>query len=112
MDDRELWMLDGLCRGVRDRTIFFPTKPNTSAGRRAKRVCEKCPVRVDCYKYAMSNNELGVWGGTDEFDRALHRVLLSSGSLTELVPHKLDNLNELVTVTETYAVDITFDLSL
>jgi len=38
--------------------------------RDAKRVCESCPVREECLKYAMDNDErFGIWGGLSERER-------------------------------------------
>lgn len=40
----------------------------------AKAVCELCPVRQECFDYAIANNEqLGVWGGTSERERRRYR---------------------------------------
>lgn len=36
----------------------------------AKAVCESCPVREACLRYALeTNQEAGVWGGTSEEER-------------------------------------------
>lgn len=36
----------------------------------AKRVCRTCPIMMECRAYAIRNEErLGVWGGTDRWDR-------------------------------------------
>ena len=100
--DRD-WMLYGLCRDRADRSIFFPTTPNSATGRIAKSVCKKCPVRADCYKFALENNELGIWGGTDEWERSLHRVILESGIMAG---H--EEVQKHTTVTDTMSISITF----
>lgn len=49
-----------LGRGLRDQ----------EATKRAKRVCDECPVRVACVEYAISGRIVdGVWGGTDGAER-------------------------------------------
>lgn len=36
----------------------------------ARRVCEPCPVRLECLKFAFRNNEeYGIWGGLDNYER-------------------------------------------
>jgi len=40
---------------------------------RMKAVCRTCPVIVECLEWAMKHREKGVWGGTNEEDRAVLR---------------------------------------
>lgn len=35
----------------------------------AKRICDGCPLRIDCLEYALNNTEIGIWGGTTEEQR-------------------------------------------
>ena len=67
-DDGELaWQTDALCAQT-DPEAFFPEKGGST--RDAKRVCESCPVREECLKYAMDNDErFGIWGGLSERER-------------------------------------------
>ena len=37
----------------------------------AKKVCKECPLVRQCLEYALINNEIGVWGGTTEYERRL-----------------------------------------
>ena len=37
--------------------------------RDAKTVCISCDARLACLKYALDNNEIGIWGGTTEGER-------------------------------------------
>lgn len=69
------WQIHGLCRAV-DSTIFFPPahfehKPEREAReKRAKAVCNECPVRSECLEWALSTREPhGVWGGYAEGER-------------------------------------------
>lgn len=49
-----------LGRGLRDQ----------EATTRAKRVCEQCPVRMDCLNFALDGRiNDGIWGGTDGTER-------------------------------------------
>ena len=57
------WQLEAVCNQT-DPDAFFPAYPNQA--RRAMMVCAKCPVKKECYDYAIKNNEeYGVWGGVD-----------------------------------------------
>lgn len=43
---------------------FFANKPAQQY--QAKKLCESCPVRRDCVKWALDNKQLwGIWGGLD-----------------------------------------------
>ena len=35
----------------------------------AKKICQNCPVRVQCRDYALSTRVTGIWGGTTEAER-------------------------------------------
>jgi WhiB family transcriptional regulator, redox-sensing transcriptional regulator len=61
------WMSKACCRGS-DADSFFPS--NGLGVEAVRRVCEACPVRVDCLEYALANRlDYGVWGGTSERER-------------------------------------------
>lgn len=64
------WIREGLCVGVEDPEIFFPTRGAGKADA-AKAICAECPVRRECLRYALkAPEEHGVWGGLDEVERA------------------------------------------
>jgi len=74
---QESWAARGACRQS-DPDLFFPVAARGPALRqlaRAKSVCERCPVRVQCLEYALqSGQSFGVWGGASEEERRLmHR---------------------------------------
>jgi hypothetical protein len=51
----------GLCSKV-DPDTFFPEVGRNV--REAKRICQDCPVRIDCLTWALDHSErYGVWGG-------------------------------------------------
>ena len=57
-----------------DPEIFFATRAR--AERRAKSICDRCPVRMECLTFALQSKvEFGVWGGTNGKER---RALLQS----------------------------------
>lgn len=67
----EGWWLQAECRGLttaeRD-DIFFPDRGAPT--KTAKAICKVCPVREDCLKHALDNNErFGIWGGLSERER-------------------------------------------
>ncbi|MEV5955700.1 WhiB family transcriptional regulator [Streptomyces sp. NPDC051987] len=71
MDD---WRDHAECR-YEDPDLFFPigtTGPSLHQTRQAKAVCERCPVREPCLRWAMETGQaVGVWGGTTEAERRL-----------------------------------------
>jgi WhiB family redox-sensing transcriptional regulator len=65
--DEYAWMLEGHCRGA-DTRAFFPS--NGLGVEAAQRICEGCPVRIECLEYALLNRiDQGVWGGASERER-------------------------------------------
>ena len=63
----DIWQAEALCAQT-DPEAFFPEKGGST--RDAKRVCGVCPVREECLKYAMDNDErFGIWGGLSERER-------------------------------------------
>lgn len=51
---------------------FFTGTPSDEV----KAVCESCPVRQECYDYALVNESYGYWGGATEQERYAARVSL------------------------------------
>ena len=53
---------EGACRDE-DPEIFFPDRNMPTWGK-AKAICDKCPVRMQCLQWAIENKEQhGIWGG-------------------------------------------------
>lgn len=65
-----------LCSEV-DPELFFPQESEIAGtvyshyvnAAAAKEVCDACPLKLKCLEYAMSTNEIGIWGGTTELQR-------------------------------------------
>lgn len=78
--DRD-WMSRAVCRLIpldEVDDIFFPVNGRSHDAkrlyqqkvRRAKKICDSCPVKTQCEGYRASiQDENGVWGGRDEIDR-------------------------------------------
>lgn len=59
------WTLQAKCRGMED--ALFPEGKDQ---KRARTVCNGCPVRSECLSEALDNRiEWGVWGGMTERER-------------------------------------------
>ena len=59
------WTLAARCRGMED-ALF----PDGKDQKRARLVCQGCPVRSTCLAEALDNRiEWGVWGGMTERER-------------------------------------------
>ena len=57
------WKRDAVCAQI-DPELWFPDLEKQGAY--AKSICKTCPVRVDCFNYAVANEEEnGIWGGVD-----------------------------------------------
>ncbi|MDR6980261.1 WhiB family redox-sensing transcriptional regulator [Streptomyces sp. 3330] len=67
------WLRSAACVGE-DPELFFPVGTSGPALRdteAAKRVCARCTVRTECLSFAFAiGRASGVWGGTDEDERA------------------------------------------
>ncbi|WEH43280.1 WhiB family transcriptional regulator [Streptomyces sp. NBC_01218] len=68
----ENWRTRAACR-EEDPDLFFPigsTGPALHQTEEAKAVCNACPVREECLRWALENNQdSGVWGGLAEDER-------------------------------------------
>jgi WhiB family redox-sensing transcriptional regulator len=63
------WWLVASCRGA-DIETFFPPPGDLATVRRALTICDRCPVRVPCRRYALDHRERhGIWGGLTEETR-------------------------------------------
>lgn len=65
------WWQAANCRGA-DTEAFFPPPGDQSGIQRALAICESCPVRIPCRRYALGHRERhGIWGGLTEETREL-----------------------------------------
>lgn len=65
--DPELWREKASCRDL-DTAIFFADTPDGLET--AKSICRGCPVRKECFDFALRTRQnYGVWGG-ENFDDA------------------------------------------
>lgn len=63
------WVKKGNC-GTEDPEIFFPDPRSKLGNEKAKSICSGCPVKLDCFQYAIDRDlRFGVWGGFGELDR-------------------------------------------
>jgi WhiB family redox-sensing transcriptional regulator len=75
-----LWTEEALCLGLDDE-LFFGNLDDWEPRNRfvrsvALHICEQCPVRRECLRFAIDNNlYYGIWGGADSSTRSnLHRL--------------------------------------
>jgi WhiB family transcriptional regulator, redox-sensing transcriptional regulator len=70
--DREDWWVLAACRSA-DPDLFFPISDKGPAQlqiARAKVICARCRVRVQCLDFAMRTEQVnGIWGGMTEHER-------------------------------------------
>lgn len=67
------WMARSAC-GPEHAELFYPSSDAPNIVRRAQKkarvVCEGCPVRSECLDYAIVHGMIGgVWGGLSERER-------------------------------------------
>jgi WhiB family redox-sensing transcriptional regulator len=74
------WQDKALCKG--ETELFFSEAfPNLISD--AKLFCEKCNVRRICLKFALDNDEVGIWGGTTTMERQrLRKTRRRNGDFT------------------------------
>jgi len=77
--DREVmdWRDYAACRDV-DPDLFFPlgtSGASMSQIEEAKQICRACPVSAPCLRWALDGGDAGIWGGTTEDERRIHRKL-------------------------------------
>ena len=69
------WQWQAACRGEDSGTFFPPHDTETRDERvareqRAKSMCARCPVRIECLEYSLAVPEhYGIWGGLNEHER-------------------------------------------
>lgn len=63
------WMTNALCATIDDKRMFFEEQ-RVSIARAAKKICGECPVRQECFGYAVEHREIGIWGGMTTNERA------------------------------------------
>ena len=69
------WQHQALCRASDSDVFFAPAhfehKPEREAREaKAKALCARCPVRLECLDWALTTREpYGVWGGYSESER-------------------------------------------
>jgi WhiB family redox-sensing transcriptional regulator len=73
------WQHEGLCRTSSPELFFHPEGERGPARRwrqrRAKAVCQECPVLLQCRRHALQVGEpYGVWGGMTEEEREVARA--------------------------------------
>jgi WhiB family redox-sensing transcriptional regulator len=72
------WREEAVCRDE-DPELFFPighTGPARLQAEKAKAVCRRCPVMLECLAWATGQGlDSGVWGGVD-LDEGAHREVL------------------------------------
>lgn len=57
-----------------DPNLFHPAPTDDRTIERARHVCSRCAIRLDCLALALTTPAAqGIWGGLTENERAAHR---------------------------------------
>jgi WhiB family redox-sensing transcriptional regulator len=60
---------DAACKDM-PTDMFFPSGEEIAVKtQRAIKVCNSCPIAVQCLTWAIANEDYGVWGGTTATER-------------------------------------------
>lgn len=63
------WMEHAVCTQV-DPDLWHPGPGENDKVRKAKRICDNCPVVFDCFEYAMEHPDMGgILGATTSRER-------------------------------------------
>lgn len=67
------WMKNALCIGV-DPEEFFPNyiedkRRPLKVNSFIESMCGRCPVTKECLTYAITYEQIGIWGGTTDYTR-------------------------------------------
>ena len=73
--DEPRWQAEAACHGDMGSIFYPPLRgerkvARLSRERRAKALCQVCPVRAECLEWALQHNErYGIWGGLTDVER-------------------------------------------
>jgi WhiB family redox-sensing transcriptional regulator len=86
-EETPAWYAYAACRAPDvDRAWFFAHRGEMHKINAAKKTCWRCPARLECLAYAMTNREVyGIWGGTSERERREIRKQRKNARM-EIVP--------------------------
>ena len=83
------WQENALCATTDPSTFFDGSEGGIKS---AIRVCNRCPVKVDCLDYALKNGEMtGIWGGKTPEERKQMASQMSNG--LKLIPTSREREN-------------------
>ena len=63
---RREWSADAECKNL---PYMFTNDETARSVKQCKSICERCPVFEECLNYALVNNEVGIWAGTNTNQR-------------------------------------------
>jgi WhiB family redox-sensing transcriptional regulator len=67
--------MDEAACATTDPELWFPELDSLWRVAQAKKICEKCPVKIECLEYATNNKfKDGIWGGLSPTER--HRLMM------------------------------------
>ena len=73
MIDYPTWKDVPSCTGIDVEMFFTEEKGNYPHLNYIRKLCNTCPVQVQCFDYAIENLVEGIWGGTTKKERDKYR---------------------------------------
>ena len=73
MIDYPVWKDVPACTGIDVEIFFTEEKGNYPNLDYIKKLCNTCPVQIQCFNYAIENLVEGIWGATTKKERDKYR---------------------------------------
>lgn len=83
--ERPAWTVDAACAGS-SPALFFSPKGNTHLVRKAKAICDTCPVKDDCLEFGLTE-PIGIWGGLTPKERRVVKRQRGMGRKLQPIKH-------------------------
>lgn len=85
------WRLKANCQDADAELFFADSTKSPMEIRVAKAICAQCVVSDECLSDALESKSLGIWAGTDEFERAkmLNKKIRRKDRLFDFTEHHI-----------------------
>lgn len=72
------WRAQAACKGYPTEWWFPERGHSKDEASKARAICARCPVQMDCFQHAMDRIEEGIWGNTNIKERQRFRTPTNS----------------------------------
>lgn len=85
MEAFSVWSPKALCVGMPDYQFYGDNKQQSARWIEENLPCSACPVKKDCYDYAIIYDEDGIWGGVAKQARNRHAKAIRDSLVHEAI---------------------------